>query len=107
MAAYNSMERFFTVSDDVVAPSLFADYSDTSGWTGTAEMINSWYDPARRQLTSFAKGRGLGDCGSIGRWRWQNGMFRMIEYRYQLECGGEATSDPEAWPLVYKAKQGD
>ena len=106
-AAYNTIERYFTVSGDVVAPLLFADYGDTTGWTGTAEMINSGYDPAARELSSFYKGRGLGDCGSSGLWRWQDGMFRMIEYRYQPECGGEATSDPGAWPLVYEAKQGD
>ena len=106
-AAYNTIERYFTVSGDAMTPLLFADYSDTSSWTGTAEMINSGYDPARRELSSLAKGRGLGDCGSSGLWRRQDGMFRMIEYRYQPECGGAATSDPEAWPLVYEAKQGD
>ena len=108
-AAYNTIERYFTIStaDGTLTPLLFAGYSDFTGWRGTAEMINSAYDPETRQLSSFVKARGLADCGGSGLWRWEDRMFKMVEYRFQGECGGEATSDPEKWPVVYKAKKGN
>lgn len=108
-AAYNTIERYFTIStaDGTLTPLLFAEYSDDTGWRGTAEMINSAYDPAARQLSSFVKARGLGDCGGSGRWRWEDHMFKMMEYRFQGECGGEATADPQRWPVVYQAREGN
>lgn len=105
-AAYNTIERYFTIAEGVVTPMLFADYGDTIGWTGTAEMINSEYDPASRELYSFSKARGLGDCGSTGLWRWQDRMFRLIEYRFQGDCGGEDPADIDKWPIIFKAKEG-
>ena len=46
----------------------FADYTDSHGWSGTDILFNIDLDDTGR-LSAFAKGRGLGDCGSFGLWQ--------------------------------------
>lgn len=81
----------------------FADYSSLLGWTGTTMLTNLDYDPETKQLFTFAKGRGIGDCGSIGTWTWAEYGFRLDEFRYKGECdatGGEDEEMPE-FPVIY------
>lgn len=39
-------------------------------------------------LTTFAKGRGIGDCGSMQRFAWDGTRFRLVEQRDMGECRG-------------------
>jgi len=104
LAAYNVVYRAYLVHQRNYAeprPLHFAEYSDTFGWTGTDVLINSSWDEKTRTLSSFRKGRGLGDCGSAATYRWLNIAFKMIQYRYWGKCDGSRA--PEKWPVIYRA----
>jgi hypothetical protein len=47
------------------------------------------YEAKTATLTSFMKGRGVGDCGSAGEWTWAGKEFRMTGYWDKPNCDGE------------------
>jgi hypothetical protein len=47
------------------------------------------YDHAERRMTSMHKGRGLGDCGSAGSWRWDGREFLLEAHWLKDDCDGE------------------
>lgn len=104
--AYNFIYRVYvddTRYSNDLKPSLFASYSDLSGWMGTDTLINASFDPKTKILTAFEKGRGLGDCGSIPSYQWYQYGWRMIEYRHWGKCDGSRM--PEDWPVIFRLKQ--
>ena len=56
-------------------------------------------------LTSFFKGRGLGDCGQYYIWQIDEGTnsLQMIEERARDTCEGEE-GGPDTFPVVFQAK---
>jgi hypothetical protein len=68
--AYNFSSKIYVEALGEFQPQYFADYSDDLGWTGTSQLVNVAYDADTKQLSTFAKGRGMGDCGTIGSWVW-------------------------------------
>ncbi|MGE4430564.1 MAG: DUF1176 domain-containing protein [Sphingobium sp.] len=61
------------------------------GW-GEADappmLVNASWDAASATLTSHAKGRGLGDCGSSESYVWDGSVFRLTEMRAMNQCRG-------------------
>lgn len=51
-------------------------------------VVNSDWDPATQKLTSFAKGRGIGDCGNGETYVWDGAMFRLVAAYGMSECRG-------------------
>lgn len=51
-------------------------------------LVNASYDPKTRRLSSFMKGRGLGDCGSGQDYVWDGTRFRLVEQTEMGECRG-------------------
>ncbi len=104
-AAYNVVYRVYVFDKrypDELKRSIFAAYSDAAGWYGKDDLINAQFDPKTKTLIAFEKGRGVGDCGSIAKYRWSDIGWRMIEYRYWGKCDG--TRMPEDWPVIYRFK---
>jgi Protein of unknown function (DUF1176) len=58
------------------------------------------YDSSKKKLTVFTKGRGLGDCGSFGRYQFESDRFIAKEIRVKSECDGKYV-EPEKYPKVY------
>lgn len=58
------------------------------------------YDPTSKTLEIATKGRGLGDCGSLAQYKFENNNFKLIEYRAKNECDGEYI-EPDQYPLVF------
>jgi hypothetical protein len=61
------------------------------GWwaeEGKPMLINAGWDKERGLLTSFAKGRGLGDCGTSADYAWDGRAFRLVEQAEMGECRG-------------------
>jgi hypothetical protein len=61
------------------------------GWAENPTMpmlVNASWDPAMSQLSSFAKGRGIGDCGGSEAYVWDGTMFRLVEAKAMGECRG-------------------
>jgi hypothetical protein len=42
--------------------------------------VDSFFDPDRNTITSFAKWRGMGDAWSSGSWELRDGNFVLTEY---------------------------
>ena len=61
------------------------------GWwsdEGKPILINAAWEAERGLLTSFSKGRGLGDCGTISDYAWDGKAFRLVEQAEMGECRG-------------------
>lgn len=63
--------------------------------------INGEYDPKTRLLTAFAKGRGLGDCGTLQSWGWTGRQFVLIQEQTMGECAGVGV---DYWPTTWRAR---
>ncbi|ATW02593.1 DUF1176 domain-containing protein [Sphingorhabdus sp. YGSMI21] len=86
----------------------------TSGWTFTPArfdrqpswggegtdplLVNAGWDELDQKLSSYGKGRGLGDCGSAENYIWDGDMFRMIDASAMPECRGAY-----AWITIWRA----
>lgn len=81
---------------------VVARFDHVPGWTeseGIATLVNGGWDPAKAELSSYVKGRGIGDCGSAETFVWDGAMFRLVEMRAMGECRGSAN-----WLRVWKAE---
>ena len=62
----------------------------SAGKSGTGDITNGDWDPKTRRLSSYEKGRGLGDCGSTENYAWDGARFRLVEQNEMGECRGSA-----------------
>jgi hypothetical protein len=65
-------------------------------------LINSGFDPASGELHAYAKGRGLGDCGTRHAWLWNGERFALESMHAMGECRGVAA---EHWPRIWRASR--
>ncbi|MCT4701425.1 DUF1176 domain-containing protein [Enterobacteriaceae bacterium H20N1] len=66
------------------------------------ELMNAGYDETNKELTTLAKGRGVGDCGVSSRWRFDGQRFRLVRYAEEPTCDGWHGSG--AWPTLWVTK---
>ena len=64
-------------------------------------LINPNFDEETMTLSSFSKGRGIGDCGSDEEWVWDGKTFRLAKLSLMSECHGVSLDD---WPVVYQTQ---
>ena len=57
-------------------------------------------DDSPTTLSSFFKGRGVGDCGEEASWTWTGGAFRLNSYVTLPECRGVAADD---WITLFRS----
>lgn len=67
----------------------------TSSIGGLTEFI-----PEKQELTVLTKYRGLGDCGALAKYQWQQEEFKLLEYRIKNECDGIYV-EPEQYSPIY------
>ena len=65
-------------------------------------LTNPHFDPDTMTLSSFDKGRGLGDCGTYEQWVWDGKAFRMALLKVMPHCKGIPIAD---WPVLYRAER--
>ncbi|MET0248386.1 MAG: DUF1176 domain-containing protein, partial [Sphingobium sp.] len=61
------------------------------GWSESPDrplLANAAWTPASSRLESFAKGRGLGDCGGSEDYVWDGTRFRLVGASAMGECRG-------------------
>ena len=63
-------------------------------------ITNGDFDPTTMELTTFAKGRGIGDCGLIATWIWAGENFALLTASGLDSCPGALSDD---WPNLYTA----
>ena len=100
-SAYNAIFAAYGSRTDGFERLHFADYSDETSWTSTPHLINPEWNQETKTLTTFNKGRGIADCGSIGEWRYSAFGLRLAKFFYKREC--DATGDPGDFPLIFEA----
>lgn len=85
--AYNLMSAAFVRRGDTTEPARFdAETGLSPDPAPIPQPVNAeWRDGA---LTTFAKGRGIGDCGSRQRFVWDGASFRLVEQTVMGECRG-------------------
>ena len=59
------------------------------GFQTVAELVNSFYDPDSRTLTSWSKWRGVGDASATGKWLFRDGEFTLVRYDVDASYDGE------------------
>ena len=70
-----------------------------TGAPGTPPLIvNAQWNPSKATLSSFARGRPLGDCGTTEIYRWDGTMFRLMQARAMPVCRGAWE-----WPVLWSA----
>jgi hypothetical protein len=67
-----------------------------------AVTTNPAFDPKTMTLTTFSKGRGIGDCGSAEDWIWDGKAFRLALLKVMPHCKGIPLDD---WPVLYRAER--
>ncbi|MBO9559260.1 MAG: DUF1176 domain-containing protein [Caulobacter sp.] len=60
---------------------------------------NAGYDPKARILSSYSKGRGIGDCGSSTDWVWTGEVFATSQGTIMPVCRGYGYD----WPTAFHA----
>ena len=86
--AYNFSSAPFIIAAGKAVPARF---DQKPGWTGDGDaptLVNADFDAKTGQLGSYAKGRGIGDCGSSEAYVWDGAMFRLVEAHSMGECRG-------------------
>lgn len=63
----------------------------------SAFVTEADFDPATKEMSGFAKGRGIGDCGSLGTWRWTGTAFKLKSFFYKEKCDGRPFAGQERW----------
>lgn len=99
-AAHNTLSRVFLVNEKNQKASLqlWATFSTFTGWVGSDLLSNVSFDNQTKELAMLHKGRGIGDCGISGIWRWRDdGRFEMKEFRAKDDCDGR----DDGWPLIF------
>lgn len=99
--AYNSMSRAYMVNslgDVSVLSVMEIDYRGEM--YATNSLMGGSLDIATKSLTTFSKGRGVGDCGQTATYSYDSDLetFVLKEYRLKATCDGEYEDE---WPVVY------
>lgn len=79
-----------------------AKFDTPTGWGDeeqVAQLVNASFDPATGRLSEFAKGRGIGDCGTANSYAWDGEQFRLSERHEMGDCRGAWD-----WPRVWVAE---
>jgi hypothetical protein len=95
--AYNVIGALFVVDGTKVTPAQAdapAGFDETGADSQTPvhSVVNGDFDG--NVLTSYAKGRGLGDCGVSQRFAWDGARYRLVEQSEMGECRGNTATIP-------------
>ncbi len=84
----------------------FAHFDLMPGFTGDPGnpplIVNAQWNPPKAALSSFARGRPLGDCGTAETYRWDGIMFRLTQARAMPVCRGAWE-----WPVIWSVPVGE
>jgi len=102
MGAYNLFVLGFTVSRQ--APYKTEDLALTMPFKlgdqeESPELINADFDQKTGELSTFDKGRGLGDCGVSSRWIYDGKQFQLTAFSSEPSCDGYSSAGD--WPVLW------
>lgn len=92
-AAYNQGEVFLLVNSKNTAQVSLLSFDV---WDGIKKKIVKEYsltapsyNSKTKTIDSYHKGRGLGDCGASGLWKWNGSNFKLQKYWDKEDCDGK------------------
>lgn len=100
-AAYQAGSIFFAV--DPAAPDKarllqFPIWTD-KGIQPSYSLTTPSYNAATRTMRMTQKGRGVGDCGDIGEWRWKGSAFELLRFWSKPNCDGKPFAERRRWQV--------
>jgi hypothetical protein len=100
--AYNQPYALYVVNEAVERISFPSMQNGRPTTMSTAMNVD--FDPVAKTMTSFFRGRGIGDCGQFFKWLINDSTnsLELLEMRSKGECD-EGGNDPTQFPLVWKA----
>lgn len=104
--AYNTGHRYFLTGNEGQSPRpVLLRSTDQEGEDAGQDdndiLINTGYDPETRTISSFSKGRGLGDCGASYVWTWTGRDFVLTDERLMQKCAGMPA---DLWPTTWRTR---
>ena len=102
--AYNQPYALYVMNE--VVERISFPYMEEGKPTAMATAFNIDFDPVTKRITSFFRGRGIGDCGEYFVWQYdeRGDRLSLLEMRNKPECD-EGDNDPTKFPLVWKAEK--
>ncbi|WP_026380978.1 DUF1176 domain-containing protein [Afifella pfennigii] len=100
VGAYNVSYRLYLRETGEIGGArtlYFPEWSRTFGWSGTDLLFNISLEGPR--LSAFAKGRGLGDCGTQADFTFIDYHYRLDRYAAEEACEGR---QPQDWPVIFR-----
>lgn len=107
--AYNFARAYFVVEEGSAArvrPALFprpVEQKDEPDRELTPDNIlwNADFAANSTEISQFSKGRGYGDCGETGVWRWDGRAFQAVSMTLMNSCRGIMAG---YWPQIYSSR---
>ena len=105
LAAYQGNYEFFlySPSTNIVKPLSLTEFSQNQA--GKVEKVESrsigglpTYDPKQRTLSVRSKYRGVGDCGSIARYRLEKDALKLLDFKAKFACDGKLEPYTQLFP---------
>ena len=96
--AYNFSSVPFIVTGGKPRVARFDSLPGFAQGEGFPTLVNAGWDAKTGQLATYAKGRGLGDCGSSETYVWDGAIFRLVGATRMDECQGSMN-----WLTVWRA----
>ena len=100
-AAYQAGSIFFAVDPDapdkaqLIRFPIWSAEKKRMAWSYS--LTSPEYDPKTKTLGMGHKGRGMGDCGVTGSWKWTGKDFRLTGFWSKPKCDGEPFDDNRRW----------
>ena len=89
---------FVSERDSQVRLLTFQDWNGKK-FAPTQTLSEADYDPNKKTISSFYKGRGIGDCGSMGEWSWTGTDFKLKDYFFKEKCDGTSFAGQRRWRI--------
>ena len=98
-AAYQAGSIVF-VTDHVGQVRLltFQDWNGKS-FAPVQSLSEADFDPNKKTISMFYKGRGVGDCGSMAEWSWTGTDFKLKTYFFKEKCDGKSFASERRWQI--------
>ena len=80
--AYNVSSQFWMVPERDVRKAKPAEFEGSRD----NELVNADFDPKTGRVMFFAKGRGIGDCGTSGSYNWNGAYFAVLQLSAMGQC---------------------
>lgn len=95
--AYNLASQAYVVRGGKAEQARF-DTDKPGAENGAEDLINADWDAATGTLSTYGKGRGLGDCGVSASYVWDGARFRTTRINQMDACRGSTN-----WLTVWRA----